>query len=212
VPAGQESLTIVTPFSSGASPFSSGASPFSSGASPIPGKRFYYNRKINCLPAEGWLEERGSRVELKPAECLGNLDWGRGVWPYRSFWVWTTASGFLPDGRRIGLNLGYGFGDTSAATENAILLEGRVHKLGQVEYIYDSKHLSAPWSMRAPDGRLTLHFDPFYDRVAKTDFKLLGSEVHQLFGHFHGTVQTDEGETIEIHDLVGTSEEHHAKW
>jgi hypothetical protein len=191
LPAGQEALTMVTP---------------------IQGKRFYYNCKINCLPAEGWLEDRGSRVELTPTACLGNLDWGRGVWPYRSFWVWTTASGFLPDGRRIGLNLGYGFGDTSAATENAILLEGRIHKLGQVDYIYDPRHLSAPWSMRSPDGRLTLHFTPFYDRVAKTDFKLLGSEVHQLFGRFHGTVQTDQGETIEIHDLVGTSEEHYAKW
>jgi hypothetical protein len=179
---------------------------------PIAHKRFYYNRKVNCMPVNGWVEYRGQRQELTPATCLGNLDWGRGVWEYQSFWVWTTASGFLPDGRRIGLNLGYGFGDTSAATENAVILEGKIHKLGAVNYIYDPKHLSAPWSMRAPDGRLTLRFNPFYDRVAKTDLKLLGSEVHQLFGHFHGTFQTDDGETIEIHDLVGTTEEHYAKW
>jgi hypothetical protein len=191
LPAQQESLVMVTP---------------------IGKKRFYYNRKINCLPAEGWVEYQGEKTELTPGTCLGNLDWGRGVWEYRSFWVWTTASGFLPDGRRIGLNLGFGFGDTSAATENAILLDGKVHKLGQVVYIYDPKNLKAPWSLRSPDGRLTLRFTPFYDRMAATDFKILGSRVHQLFGQFHGTIQTDDGETIEIHNLIGSSEEHHARW
>lgn len=179
---------------------------------PIAKKRFYYNRKINCMPAQGWLENQGSRVELDPATCLGNLDWGRGVWEYRSFWVWTTASGFLGDGRRIGLNLGFGFGDTRAATENAIVLDGKLHKLGEVRYIYDPKNLLAPWSLQSPDGRLTLRFAPFYDRVARTDLKVLSSEVHQLFGHFSGTLQTDDGETIVIERLIGSTEEHHALW
>jgi hypothetical protein len=179
---------------------------------PIARRRFYYNRKVNCLPAEGHLESGGRRVELDPTTCLGNLDWGRGAWAYRSFWVWTSASGFLEDGRRIGLNLGYGFGDTSAATENAFILDGKVHKLGQVRYIYDAKHFMAPWSMQSPDGRLVLRFDPFYDRVARTDLKLLTSEVHQLFGHFHGTLQTDDGETLPLRGLVGASEEHRALW
>ncbi|MDX9953927.1 MAG: DUF2804 domain-containing protein, partial [Anaerolineae bacterium] len=102
---------------------------------PIKGNRFYYNRKINCLPAEGWIESGGQRLELYPETHLGNLDWGRGVWEYKSFWVWASASGFLPDRRRVGLNLGFGFGDTSAATENALFLDGRIHKLGQVDFI-----------------------------------------------------------------------------
>ena len=38
--------------------------------------------------------------------------------------------------------------------------------------------------MRSPDGRLTLHFDPFYDRVAKTDFKILGSEGYTAPARF----------------------------
>jgi hypothetical protein len=86
---------------------------------PIEQKRFYYNRKVNCLPASGWIRYQGQQTELDPTTALGNLDWGRGVWAYNSFWVWASASGFLADGRTIGLNMGYGFGDTSAATENA---------------------------------------------------------------------------------------------
>ena len=73
---------------------------------PIEQKRFYYNRKINCLPAEGYIQYGDEHEELHPHESLGSLDWGRGVWAYRSFWNWASASGFLPDGRRVGLNLG----------------------------------------------------------------------------------------------------------
>jgi hypothetical protein len=181
-------------------------------AIPIPEKRFYYNRKINCMPASGWVEYDGTRFEIKPESSLGNLDWGRGVWEYDSFWVWASASGFLKDHRTIGLNLGYGFGDTSAATENAIILDGKIHKLGEVKFTYDNKDFKAPWKMVSPDGRLDLVFTPFFERVAKTDLKVLRSEVHQMFGRYNGIVVTDDGKKIEIKDLVGWAEEHNARW
>jgi hypothetical protein len=179
---------------------------------PIEHKRFYYNRKVNCLPAEGWVEAQGQRLTLAPDQHLGNLDWGRGVWPYRSFWVWASASGFLPDRRPVGLNLGFGFGDTSAATENALVLGGRMHKLGQVDFHYDDSDFRQPWRMTSPDGRLDLQFTPFLDRVATTNLLLITSEVHQLFGRYSGTVRTDAGEVVELQDLLGFAEEHHARW
>lgn len=179
---------------------------------PIGGKRFYYNRKVNCMPAEGWVTFDGRRMEITPDRCLGNLDWGRGVWEYRSFWVWASASGFLADGRRVGLNLGFGFGDTSAATENGLILEGRVHKLAQVDFTYDPGDFMKPWRMRSPDGRLDLEFVPFLERVAATNLLLVASEVHQMFGRYHGTVQADDGERIGLDGLVGFAEEHHALW
>ena len=42
-------------------------------------RRFYYNRKINCLPAEGRLTWGDDRLDFKPIDTLGNLDWGRGI-------------------------------------------------------------------------------------------------------------------------------------
>ncbi len=179
---------------------------------PIGQGRFYYNRKMNCLPASGWLQIGSEREEITPATCLGNLDWGRGVWEYRSTWVWASASGFLRDGRTAGLNLGFGFGDTSAATENTLILGGRVHKFGQVDWTYDAANFQAPWRMVAPDGRLDLTFTPFLERVAKTDLLLIRSEVHQLFGRYAGVAVTDEGETLRIDGLVGFAEEHQARW
>ena len=179
---------------------------------PIGERRFYYNRKVNCLPANGWIDLGDKRYTLNPTECLGNLDWGRGVWEYRSFWVWASASGYLPAGRSLGLNLGFGFGDTSAATENAIILDGKIHKLGQVDFSYSNEDYSKPWKMTSPDGRLQLEFKPFLERVAKTNLLLIYSRVHQVFGRYFGSFVTEDGERVEIDGLAGFAEEHHARW
>jgi len=179
---------------------------------PIGKRRFYYNRKINCLPAEGSLRYGDITEEIQPIASSGSLDWGRGVWEYRSFWNWASASGFLPDGRRVGLNLGCGFGDTSAATEDALILEGRVHKLGAVKYDYTSGDYMQPWRFTDQEGRLELEFIPFKERLARTDMAVISSEVHQMFGRYRGQAVTDQGERIHIENLVGFAEEHQARW
>ncbi|MEA2058144.1 MAG: DUF2804 domain-containing protein [Actinomycetota bacterium] len=179
---------------------------------PIGDRSFYYNRKINCLAARGTIQIGDRTISLEPRSCLGTLDWGRGVWPYNSFWVWVSASGFTSDGGTVGLNFGSGFGDTSAATENSLLLDGRIHKLGEVEVTYDDEHFMRPWRMRSNDGRVDLEFTPFVERAAKTNLVVIRSEVHQVFGHFEGTVTDDDGNTVVIDRLIGWAEEHHARW
>jgi hypothetical protein len=179
---------------------------------PIGAKRFYDNTKINCMPASGYIEYGGTRHVLNPKNCIGSLDWGRGVWEYQSFWNWASASGFLPDGRTIGLNLGQGFGDLSKATENAVIMDGRVHKLGKVPFEYKSGDYIQPWRFCDDAGRLDLTFTPFKDRTARTNLGIIFSEVHQMFGRYNGRVILDDGSPLEIHDLIGFAEEHHARW
>jgi len=179
---------------------------------PIGHKRFYYNRKVNCMPVDGWVKVGGERVNLDSNRSLGNMDWGRGVWEYNSFWVWASASGFLGDGRRVGLNMGFGFGDTAAATENALILEGRVHKFERVDFTYDASDFMQPWRMVSSDGRVDLEFVPFLDRAAATNLLLITSQVHQMFGRYYGTVRTDDGDRIHLDGLVGFAEEHRARW
>jgi hypothetical protein len=179
---------------------------------PIGEKRFYYNRKVNCLPASGSLRYGEIQEELKPDECLGSLDWGRGVWEYQSFWNWASASGFLPTGETLGLNMGMGFGDLSAATENAFILNNRIHKLDQIKFDYVSGDYMQPWRFTDNQGRLDLTFTPFKDRLAQTNLGIITSEVHQMFGRYDGQVTTDEGKVIPVKDLIGFAEEHQAKW
>ncbi len=179
---------------------------------PIGAKRFYYNRKINCLPAQGTIQYGDMHEELHPQESLGALDWGRGVWDYRSFWNWASASGYLPDGRALGLNFGQGFGDLSRATENCIILDGRVHKLDQVRFDYRSGDYMRPWHFTDNEGRLDLTFTPFHERIARTALVVIDSQVHQMFGRYTGHVRLDHGQEIEVRDLIGFAEEHRARW
>lgn len=179
---------------------------------PIGERRFYFNHKINCLPASGWLRYGDLSETFDPAGCSGSLDWGRGVWEYRSFWNWASASGFLPDGRAIGLNLGSGFGDLSRAGENALVLDNRIHKLEQVRFDYTSGDYMQPWKFTDSQGRLNLTFTPFRERLAKTNLGLISSRVHQMFGRYRGTAITDQGERLAIRDLIGFAEEHQARW
>jgi hypothetical protein len=190
-PTGYESMTIVIP---------------------IGKSRFYYNRKINCLPAEGCVKY-GSKTEvLNPRNCSGSLDWGRGVWEYQSFWNWASSSGFLSDGRTVGLNLGCGFGDLSKAGENALILGNRIHKLEQVKFDYVTGDTMKPWKFSDSEDRLDLVFTPFKERIARTNLGIISSMVHQMFGRYNGKAIADDGEVIVIKDLVGFAEEHHARW
>lgn len=179
---------------------------------PIGQKRFYYNRKINCLPASGNIKYGDVTETLEATTCLGSLDWGRGVWEYQSYWNWASASGFLPDGRTVGLNLGCGFGDLSKAGENALILSNRIHKLEQVKFDYTSGDYMKPWKFQDTENRLDLTFTPFKDRLAQTNLGIITSQVHQMFGKYNGFVIADDGEKIQIRNLTGFAEEHHAKW
>ena len=179
---------------------------------PIGIKRFYCNRKINCLPAQGTIHYGDLHEQVRPQESLGSLDWGRGVWEYRSFWNWASASGTLPDGRTLGLNLGRGFGDLSRATENCAIVNGRIHKLDQVSFDYLSGEYMRPWRFTDNEGRLDLTFTPFHERVARTALVVIDSEVHQMFGRYNGTIRLDDGQQVQVHDLIGFAEEHRARW
>lgn len=179
---------------------------------PIGEKRFYYNQKINCMPASGAFMLGGKQYSFMETGALATLDWGRGVWEYKSFWNWASASYFLPGGSTFGLNLGKGFGDLSKATENCFFIDGIINKLSYVEFHYDSSNFMKPWNFESLDGRLNLEFKPFFERVAKSNLLIIASEVHQLFGKYTGYVITDNEKKVKIENIIGWAEEHKARW
>ena len=93
-----------------------------------------------------------------------------------------------------------------------MIVDGRVHKLGEVGFDYTSGDYMRPWRFRDDDGRLDLTFTPFFERVAKTDMVVIRSEVHQMIGHFDGMMLGENGEAIEVRRAVGWAEDHHARW
>ena len=197
----QDSMVIVTPF-------------------PQKKTAFYYNQKINCMPATGRVKFGDEEYIFGEGESFGVLDWGRGVWTYENTWYWGSASGKV-DGVPIGWNIGYGLGDTSAASENMVFYNGKAHKLSQVTFnipmIDDGKggqteDYMSPWTFTSDDGRFEMDFDPVMNRASCTDVKLILSDQNQVFGKFSGKVVLDDGTVIEVKDLLGFAEKVHNKW
>ena len=176
-------------------------------------KHFYFNQKINCLRASGEVSYGGRVYVFDPAESFAVLDWGRGVWTYQNTWYWGSASG-LADGVPFGWNIGYGFGDTSAATENMLFYDGKAHKLSQVTFHIPGgeRDFLSPWTFDSDDGRFEMDFVPVLDRASCTDVKLIKSDQHQVFGRFTGRVVLDDGREIRVKDFPGFAEKVENKW
>ncbi|MBR5560740.1 MAG: DUF2804 domain-containing protein [Clostridia bacterium] len=191
----EESMVICTPFEKPA--------------------HFYYNQKINCMHAGGSVKLGNEILNFDPADSFGVLDWGRGVWTYHNTWYWGSASG-LADGVDFGFNIGYGFGDTSAASENMLFYAGKAHKLSQVTFnipMKDGKEdYLAPWTFTSDDGRFEMDFVPVLNRASCTDVKLIKSDQNQVFGRFTGTAVLDDGTKVYVKDLMGFAEKVENKW
>ena len=172
---------------------------------------FYYNQKINGMRASGYMEYDGVRYEFDPSTDFGTLDWGRGVWTYDNTWYWGSGNTDI-DGKHFGWNIGYGFGNTSAATENVLFYDGKVHKLDDVTFHIPENSYMEPWTFSSSDGRFEMDFIPVLDRAAKIDFKALVSDQHQVFGRMSGTAILDDGTKITIKDVMCFAEKVHNRY
>ena len=177
---------------------------------------FYYNQKTIAMRASGTVWHDRKKYKFTPSNTFGLLDWGRGVWTYDNTWYWSAAQGMV-GGRKFGFNLGYGFGDTSAASENMLFVEGVAHKLDRVTFEIPkdekgSDDYMKKWRFSSSDGRLELDFEPIIDRKNKTSLGIIMSDQHQVFGKFTGKAILDSGEEIWIRDLTGFAERVRNKW
>lgn len=175
-------------------------------------RSFYYNQKINCLRASGAVAIGGQSFAFESDSAFSVLDWGRGAWTYDNTWYWGSASG-IAEGRLFGFNIGYGFGDTSAASENMLFVDGVAHKLTDVTFhMPEGAPDSAPWRFTSSDGRFELTFEPILDRAGVTDVGLIKFDAHQVFGRFNGRVVLDDGASLRVENLIGFAEKVHNRW
>lgn len=177
-------------------------------------KHFYYNQKINLLKARGYFSFGNLHHQFKK-ETLGVLDWGRGVWTYSNTWYWSSLNA-TQNKHRIGFNLGYGFGDTSAASENMFFYDDEAYKLDDVEFNIPKdekgKHqFLKEWTFKSQSGDIDLVFKPCIDRYSNTNAVIIQSNQHQVFGYFSGTIKIGEKE-YHLSHLLGFAEMVKNRW
>jgi hypothetical protein len=174
---------------------------------------FQFRAKHHTLPTNGFVKIGEQRFDFNADYSFSVLDFGRGIWPRHVSWNWAMASQRL-GGRRIGLNFGGQWTDGTGMTENAIFVDGQMTKVHEdVLFTYDREFYKKPWKIRTKfTDNVNLTFTPFFERVSKTDAKLVRSEMHQLVGYFNGHVRLQDDSILHIRQMLGCSEEHIAKW
>jgi len=175
---------------------------------------FYYNQKIVGFQVDGFVQLNDTKIEFKD-DSRGILDWGRGVWTYKNTWYWGAGAGVVK-GHEVGFNIGYGFGDTSAASENMIFYDGKAHKLENVTFniptVNGKDDFMSPWTFTSSDGRFEMKFEPIINRRSNANVVVISSNQNQVFGKFSGTIILDDKTKIKLKDFVGFAEKVMNKW
>lgn len=188
-PDGHERLAVVVPFSD---------------------TRFQYTVKDIARPASGTLTVDGVSVEVPQGRSWAVLDHGRGRWPYDVRWNWGAGSG-RSHGRVIGIQVGGRWTRGTGSTENAVVVDGRVHKIScELDWAYDLERWREPW--RITGGGLDATFTPFHNKVTRTNLGVLSSATDQCFGTYRGSFRTADGDVIPFDDVHGWAEEVHNRW
>ncbi|MBI4955333.1 MAG: DUF2804 domain-containing protein [Myxococcales bacterium] len=167
-------------------------------------RHFAYSAKHTALPARGSLALDGVRRPLADG-AFACLDFGRGVWPWRSAWNWASAAG-VAGGRTLGLNLGAQWTAGAGPSENALVVDGRLHKLpGELRFDFDRRVPRRPWRI---EGRgVALRFVPELDEHPRLSLGVLAAELVLGFGHFEGRVLDHD-----LAGLFGWAEDFRARW
>jgi hypothetical protein len=194
-PPGHESLNVVIPWSD---------------------EQFNFTSKHQARPAAGVLElgtERRRFGGTTGTEAWGVLDVGRGRWPHEIAWNWGGGAGRSGD-HVVGLQVGAKWTEGTGFTENGVLLDGRLTKLGrELRWDYDWDEPMAPWHIDDPGGQLRATLHPRFDKHSKVgDGGEFGSETHQVFGTWSGELTTDDGQHVEFDGLQGFAEEARQRW
>ena len=193
-PEGHESLNVVIPWSD---------------------EVFNFTSKHQARPATGSLVV-GDQVRPIGApdavEAWGVLDVGRGRWPQEITWNWAGGAG-RAEGHVVGLQLGGKWTAGTGFTENGLIVDGRLSKLGaELTWDYDWNQPLLPWHVVDPGGQLDAVLTPRFDKHTDQRGRKRSSEVHQVFGTWAGRLLTDDGLAVTFADLPGFAEEARQNW
>lgn len=173
--------------------------------------QFFYAHKMDNIRLGGGFSLGDMAYTYNPERAFAVQDWGRGVWPGKTHAYWGGGNG-LAGGRPFSFNIGYDyrFGDTAAATENALFYEGKIHKLEDVIFHVDEreKEWLTPWTFSSSDGRFEMKMEPIMDRHTQGP----QGPSHQVFGYYSGTAVLDTGQKLTVDKIFGFAEKNVYRW
>lgn len=170
-----------------------------------------YTEKTTPVAVRGRIQCKGKTWDISSPESMALVDWSAGFMRRKTCWNWAASAATLPDGRSFGLNCASGVNETGF-TENAFWLDHTLVKADTVNFVFDSRDLMKPWTVRSFDGKIDLEFHPDGQRGERTNAVFAATRFTQLTGFYQGTVTTGSGETVSIPHVPGFAEDHYILW
>ncbi|WP_375737836.1 DUF2804 domain-containing protein [Pseudomonas boanensis] len=176
---------------------------------PLAGKGFHACSRQLGLPASGGVQLGDSHFDCAPGQSFAALDFGRGIWPFKSHW---TRAAFAGPGGIAG-NFGSGWTDASGLTENALWFGGKLSKLDRpVQIIQDTFSPLAPWRLETACRRVELTFSPLHLHHARPRLGPIYADTRQWFGRYDGMLRSPVGERVPVTNVQGWLGATHARW
>ena len=110
-----------------------------------------FTQKTTLMPSAGTVRV-GTRT-WSLATGFGGIDFTHGLFARLTAWRWGFALGRADDGTPIAFNLADGI-NGPGASENAVSIDRTLTPVATARFIFDAKHLDAPWQVQTDDGAL----------------------------------------------------------
>ncbi len=181
-----------------------------------------YTQKEPITQITGKLTCGGLDIDLEGATAT--LDWSVGYMRRITNWYWACISGYLADGRHLGLNLATGVNE-SGASENACWLDGKRYHLPAVMFrrVKDEVTNGEMWQvtnqpLNWSKVQVDLTFTPINCYQKNDRLIVVDSIFQQWVGYYSGTIILGQGEdgdcdeVLKLDKVMGLAEDHYAKW
>ncbi len=184
----QDKMVILTPFNEG-------------------DKFFYLNYKENYYEVNGRLLFNDKEYNFDGA--TGLLDCGRGYFPYRHEWYWSSGSFFVDD-IPFGFNLGWGFGNL-VNTENIFFYNHKGYKLDKMETNVENGFINKHLTLEDNNHIFHLEMEPFHNNISETKVLWINNHCDQIFFKTSGWFIID-GKKYSFENKVAFLEHANNQW
>ncbi|VXC42080.1 conserved hypothetical protein [Pseudomonas sp. 8Z] len=176
---------------------------------PLTHKGFHACSRQIGMPAAGSLQLGRHHYDCTLGQSFAALDFGRGVWPFHSYWQ--RAAFAAPGG--IAGNFGSGWLEHSGLSENTLWFGGALSPLNSPLHIEPAPlTMLAPRRLRSNDERVALTFTPRQLHRARPKFGPFYADTRQWFGRYDGVLRGPKGERVPVDGALGWLGETHTRW
>ena len=152
-------------------------------------KYFYLKRFVPKFTAEGVIRVGGLEYSLNENKGIAYFDWTRFFKP-RSHNYQRLSADFISGGKRVSLCLASRVGDNRFGNENCFFVDGKLHKLYNINVKGNPKRLDRPFFFHGGTTAVDITFKPF--TVGGSAMTAHMDKTFVIFGRLFGSINNVE--------------------